>query len=230
MRVNVFGKVLTLPATSVTCTVKVIRPQVRQVHRVEREVARGVRGGLGPGLDQRHRGVRDGLADRGARSASRSGFRRRAGPRRRCRGRTTVIAGTVLSTVTVNGVEKGLTRPDTDAAVAVNRYWPSGSVPGTAKSSGAAAALCWPICVPFMYSVTSVPAGAVSSTVSVAVLRDRVARAGQVAGDQVHIRRRQRPRAVQRERQRRTARTGGPGCPSPRALRCAVRPRGPSRR
>ena len=47
------------------------------------------------------------------------------------------IAGGVLSTVTVNGVENGLTRPETVPAVAVKRYWPSASVPGTAKSSGA---------------------------------------------------------------------------------------------
>ena len=60
------------------------------------------------------------------------------------------ITGGVLSTVTVNGVENGLTSPETVPAVAVKRYWPSGSWPGTAKSRVVVVAVCWPTCVPFM--------------------------------------------------------------------------------
>src|SRR5262249_32811628 len=77
-----------------------------------------------------------------------------------------VIAGSALFTVTVNGFENALVSPETIPAVAENKYDPSASVPGTAKSSGAVPAVCSPIGRPFMYKVTREFWGADSSTVS----------------------------------------------------------------
>ena len=112
------------------------------------------------------------------------------------------IAGGVLSTVTVNGVENGLTSPETVPAVAVKRYWPSASVPGTANSSGARRRGLLADRRAVHVERHDRARGGRQLHRERAVLGDRVARAGEVAGDQLHVRRRQGARGLERERHR----------------------------